>query len=67
MPLYFAVFSGVSACERQWFWATLPSMTFLFALAADPIAGTVLTFLGLSELRPLPWWQTLGVFVYAMI
>jgi len=67
MLLYFAVFSVVSARERQWFWATLPSTTFLFALAADAITGTVLTFVGLSGLRPLPWWQTLGVFIYAMI
>jgi H+-transporting ATPase len=67
MLLYFAVFSVVSARERSWFWSTLPSTTFLFALAADAITGTVLTFVGISGLRPLPWWQTLGVFVYAMI
>ena len=30
--LYFAVFSVVSARERSWFWATLPSKTFLSAL-----------------------------------
>jgi H+-transporting ATPase len=66
MLLYFAVFSVVSARERHWFWATLPSKTFLSALAADAIAGTVLTFVGLPGLMPLPWWQTLAVFVYAM-
>jgi H+-transporting ATPase len=67
MLLYFAVFSIVSARERQWFWATLPSKTFLFALTADVIMGTVLTFVGLPGLMPLPWWQTLAVFVYAMV
>ena len=67
MLLYFAVFSVVSARERHWFWATLPSKTFLSALAADAIAGTVLTFVGLKGLMPLPWWQTLAVFVYAMV
>ncbi len=67
MLLYFAVFSVVSARERRWFWATLPSKTFLFALAADAIAGTVLTFVGLPGLTPLAWWQTLAVFVYAMV
>jgi hypothetical protein len=41
MLLYFAVFSIVSARERHWFWATLPSKTFLSALAADALAGTV--------------------------
>jgi phosphoserine phosphatase len=67
MLLYFAVFSVVSARERSWFWATLPSKTFMSALAADAIAGTVLTFVGLKGLMPLPWWQTLAVFGYAMV
>ena len=65
--LYFAVFSIVSARERHWFWATLPSKTFLLALGADALAGTVLTFVGLPGLMPLPWWQTLTIFVYAMV
>ncbi len=67
MLLYFAVFSVVSARERRWFWTTLPSRTFMSALAADAIIGTVLTFVGLPDLLPLPWWQTLGVFLYAMV
>lgn len=67
MLLYFAVFSVVSARERRWFWATLPSKTFLFALTADAITGTVLTFVGLPGLMPLAWWQTLAVFVYALV
>jgi magnesium-transporting ATPase (P-type) len=66
MLLYFAVFSVASARERSWFGATLPSKTFLAALAADAITGTVLTFVGLRGLMPLPWWQTLAIFVYAM-
>jgi P-type E1-E2 ATPase len=65
--LYFAVFSVVSARERSWFWATLPSKTFLVALAADALTGTVLTFVGLPGLKPLPWWQMVAVFVYAMV
>jgi plasma-membrane proton-efflux P-type ATPase len=67
MLLYFAVFSVVSARERSWFWATMPSKTFLSALATDALAGTVLTFVGLPGLKPLPWWQTLAVFVCAMV
>jgi hypothetical protein len=67
MLLYFAVFSVVSARERHWFWATLPSKTLLSALAADALTGTVLTFVGLPGLMPLPWWQTLAVFAYAMV
>jgi hypothetical protein len=65
--LYFAVFSIVSARERHWFWATLPSKTFLAALTADALTGTLLTFVGLPGLMPLPWWQTLAVFVYALV
>jgi plasma-membrane proton-efflux P-type ATPase len=67
MLLYFAVFSIVSARERHWFWATLPSKTFLAAIAADALAGTVLTFVGLPGLMPLPWWQPLAIFGYAMV
>jgi hypothetical protein len=67
MLLYFAVFSVVSARERHWFWATMPSKTFLAALTADALTGTVLTFVGLPGLMPLSWWQTLAVFVYAMV
>jgi plasma-membrane proton-efflux P-type ATPase len=67
MLLYFAVFSVVSARERSWFWATLPSKTFLTALAADAIVGTLLTLVGLPGFKPLPWWQTLAVFIYALV
>ena len=67
MLLYFAVFSVVSARERHWFWATLPSKTFLSALAADALTGTALAFVGLPGLDRLPWWQTLAVFSYAMV
>jgi hypothetical protein len=45
----------------------MPSKTFLFALAADALIGTVLTFVGLPDLKPLPWWQMLAIFVYAMV
>ena len=65
--LYFAVFSIVSARERHWFWATLPSKTFLAAITVDALAGTVLTFVGLPGLMPLPWWQPLAIFGYAMV
>jgi len=65
--LYFAVFSVVSARERRWFWSTMPSTTFMMAIAADAIIGTVVTFVGLPGLSPLPWPQTLVVFLYAMI
>ena len=67
MLLYVAVFSIVSARERRWFWATLPSKTFLSALAADALTGTALTSVGLPGLMPLPWWQTLAIFCYAMV
>jgi len=65
--LYFAVFSVVSARERSWFWATLPSKTFLSAIVADALVGTILTRVGLPGLMPLPWIQTLAIFAYAMV
>jgi H+-transporting ATPase len=65
--LYFAVFSIVSARERRWFWATMPSRTLMAALVADVLVGTVLTFVGLPGLAPLPEWQTLIIFTYAML
>jgi len=57
--LYFAVFSIVSARERHSFWSTMPSKTLLVALTADALIGTVLTFVGIQGLAPLPWWQML--------
>lgn len=65
--LYMAAFSIVSARERRWFWKTMPSKTLTAALVADGLIGTILTFVGLPGLMPLPWWQTLVIFVYAMV
>ena len=65
--LYFAAFSVVSARERRWFWATLPSQTLVAALVADALIGTILTRVGLPGLMPLPWLQMLAIFAYAMI
>ena len=65
--LYFAAFSIVSARERRWFWTTMPSKAVVAAVVAETLVGTVLTFVGLPGLEPLPWWQTLAIFVYAMI
>jgi plasma-membrane proton-efflux P-type ATPase len=65
--LYMAVFSIVSARERRWFGATMPGRTLIVALAADALIGTALTFVGMPGLRPLPWWQTLAIFGYAMV
>lgn len=64
--LYMAVFSIVSARERRWFWSTMPSKTLLLAIVAVALTGTVLTSVGLPGLMPLPWWQTLAIFAYAM-
>lgn len=65
--LYFAVFSVVSARERRAFWSTMPSKALMAALAADALIGTALTRVGLPGLLPLPWLQTLAIFVYATI
>jgi magnesium-transporting ATPase (P-type) len=65
--LYFAVFSIVSARERRWFWATMPSKTLIAALTLDALIGTGLTFVGLPDLAPLPGWQSLAILGYAMV
>ena len=65
--LYFGVFSIVSARERRWFWATMPSKTLMAALTLDALVGTSLTFVGLPDLMPLPWWQTVTILAYAMV
>jgi H+-transporting ATPase len=64
--LYFAAFSIVSARERRWFWATMPSKALMAALVADALTGTILTRVGVPGLMPLPWPQTLAVLAYAM-
>ena len=65
--LYFAAFYIVSARERHWFWATMPSKVVVIAAVAEVLVGTILTHVGFPGLSALPWWQTLTVFVYAMI
>jgi plasma-membrane proton-efflux P-type ATPase len=64
--LYFAAFSIVSARERRWFWATIPSKAVVAAVIAEVLIGTFLTRVGLHELTPLPWIQMLMIFAYAM-
>ena len=64
--LYFAAFSIVSARERRRFWASRPGKTLVAALVLDVLAGTILTRLGLPGLMPLPWGQTLTIFVYSL-
>jgi len=65
--LYMGVFSIVSARERRGFWTTLPSKTLMAALVADALTGTALTFVKLPGLAPLPWQQTLSIFVFALL
>jgi plasma-membrane proton-efflux P-type ATPase len=65
--LYFAVFSIVSARERRGFWTTMPSRTLMLSIASVALIGTALTFVGLPGLMPLPWGQTLLVFMFAMV
>jgi H+-transporting ATPase len=60
--LYFAAFSIVSARERRWFWATMPSKAVVAAVLTEVLLGTGVTYAGFSGLVPLPWWQTLSLF-----
>jgi len=65
--LYFAAFSIVSARERRWFWATMPSTAVVAAVLAEVLLGTAMTYAGFSGLVPLPWWQTLSLFGCVMV
>src|ERR1019366_6442661 len=65
--LYFAAFSIVSARERRWFGATMPSKAVAVAVMAEVLVGTGLTLVGLPGLAPLPWGQTLALLAYAMV
>ena len=64
--LYFAAFSIVSARERHWFWATMPSRTVLIAVTAELFIGTLVTYLKLPGLIPLPWWQPFFILSFSM-
>ncbi len=65
--LYFAAFSIVSARERRWFWATMPSKAVAIAVVAEVLVGTIMTRIGFSELLPLPWSQSIVAFGFAAI
>lgn len=65
--LYFAVFSLLSARERHHFWSSMPSRGLVFALAGVAFMATAVASTGLPGLTPLPWWQALTIFCYAMI
>jgi len=65
--LYLAVFSIVSARERRWFWATMPSKTLMVALALDALVGTGLTLVGLPGLIAIALVQPLTILAYAMV
>ncbi|MBI3524348.1 MAG: plasma-membrane proton-efflux P-type ATPase [Betaproteobacteria bacterium] len=65
--LYFAAFSIISARERRWFWATLPSKTVMASVVAEILIGTGMTYAGLPGLASLPGWQMLVIFVFAML
>ena len=65
--LYIAAFSIVSAREHRRFRATMPSKALLAAVVAEALAGTALSAVGLLRLTPLPWWQMLAIFAYAMV
>jgi H+-transporting ATPase len=45
----------------------MPSTTLVAAVVADALIGTVLTFVGLPGLTPLPGWQTFVIVTYALV
>jgi H+-transporting ATPase len=65
--LFFGALSTVSRRERRWFWATRPSMTLAAGLITGVCVGVALTCVGLPELPPLSWLQTLAIFAYSAV
>ena len=66
--LYFAVFSIVSARERRCVLGDAAQQDARWPPSPPTLlVGTALTFVGLPGLTPLPWWQTLAIFGYAMV
>jgi magnesium-transporting ATPase (P-type) len=65
--LYLAAFSIVSVRERRWFWTSMPGKLFLSTLLAETAVGTLATYAGLPGLAPLPAWQVLVIFGYALV
>jgi len=65
--LYFVVLSIVSARERERFWTSMPGKAVMLALTVEAFTGTVLTFVGLPDLPPLPFDQLFAILVYAMV
>jgi len=65
--LYFAVFSVVSARERGWFWSTWPSRALRWALLADVVVGTLLTYMGMPGLVHLPLIQSVSILLCALV
>jgi magnesium-transporting ATPase (P-type) len=65
--LYLAALSIVSARERRWFWATMPSRTLIAAVMGEVLIGTGLTYVELPKLLPLPWSQSLEILAYVCI
>jgi plasma-membrane proton-efflux P-type ATPase len=65
--LYMAVFSIISIRERRRFWASKPSKALAISLFLDALLGTLFAVVGMPGLTPLPWWQLLTVFSFAMV
>jgi len=66
MLLYFAAFSVVSARERRWFWRAA-QQDLSVSHRGGCAHGHHPDICGSPGLLPLPWWQTLAVFTYAMV
>ena len=45
----------------------MPSKFVIAAVVAETLIGTALVFAGLPGLAPVPWWQALAIFGYAMV
>jgi len=64
---YSAVFSIFNVRERGHFWNSMPSKTLLMAMTLDVMVATMISTVGLPDLKTVPLTVTLSVIVYSFI
>lgn len=53
--------------ERKHFWHSMPSRTLFTAIVGSIVAGTIIVSIGIPNLPPVPFWETLLVFLLSAL
>ncbi|MCD7935990.1 MAG: plasma-membrane proton-efflux P-type ATPase [Tannerellaceae bacterium] len=62
--LFFSLMVVFVIREKRHFWSSAPGRLDLLLLVGNFLIGFVISFTGLVELKPIPWWMSLFVFGY---